>query len=113
MAEMLKTEGKIRAWGIAYMQSQQYLHESYIDAFDVLQFNKPPELLEYDRLVINRGMKSNIIFSPIRGGLDSMDPNEKLKKLFDDFPHSVILCSMFNLEHLKQNIQIADKAFIS
>src|SRR6202000_275294 len=80
MAEMLKTEGKIRAWGIAYMQSQQYLHESYIDAFDVLQFNKPPELLEYDRLVINRGMKSNIIFSPIRGGLDSMDPNEKLKK---------------------------------
>lgn len=106
-AEILKAEGKIRAWGIAYMQSQQHLHESYISSFDLLQFNKPPGFPEYDKLVLTRGMESNIIFSPIRGGSDSMTPAEKLKKLMDDFPNSVILCSMFNLEHIRQNILIA------
>jgi aryl-alcohol dehydrogenase-like predicted oxidoreductase len=107
MADRLKTEGKIRAWGIAYAQSQQRLHESYINAFDLLQFNKPAELPDYDKLVLKRGSESNIIFSPMRGGPDSMKPSEKLKKLLDDFPNSVVLCSMFNLEHIKQNILIA------
>jgi len=106
-AERLKGEGKIRAWGIAYMQSQQHLHEQYINTFDLLQFNRPVELPDYNKLVLNRGMQSNIIFSPIRGGSDGMKPAEKLKTLLGDFPNSVILCSMFNLEHLKQNIQIA------
>ena len=106
-AEILKTEGKIRAWGIAYAQSQQHLHQSYINAFDVLQFNKPPELADYDKLVSARGMEPNILFSPMRGGADNMKPTEKLKQLLDDFPNSVVLCSMFNVEHIKQNILIA------
>ncbi len=106
-AEILKTEGKIRAWGIAYMQSQQHLHEAYINNLDLLQFNKPVELPDYNKLVSTRGMASNIIFSPFRGDDGRMTPAEKLKKILGDFPNSVILCSMYNLEHLKQNIQIA------
>jgi aryl-alcohol dehydrogenase-like predicted oxidoreductase len=106
-AEILKTEGKIRAWGIAYMQSQQHLHETYINNLDLLQFNKPSELPDYNELISTRGMESNIIFSPFRGDDGHMKPAEKLKKILDDFPNSVILCSMYNLEHVKQNIQIA------
>jgi aryl-alcohol dehydrogenase-like predicted oxidoreductase len=54
-AEILKTEGKIRAWGIAYMQSQQHLHEAYINNLDLLQFNKPPGLPDYNKLISTRG----------------------------------------------------------
>jgi len=106
-AEKLKAEGKIRAWGIAYMQSQKHLHEPYINSFDLLQFNKPQTSLDYDQLVQERGRQSNVIFSPIKGFYDRtnrMQPAEKIKKLINDFPNSVVLCSMFNLEHLKQNI---------
>ncbi|MDB4904328.1 MAG: Aldo/keto reductase [Mucilaginibacter sp.] len=105
-AEILKTEGKIRGWGIAYMQSQRNLHSSYIDEFDLLQFNNPPELHHYENLVLTRGFEPNVIFSPIRGGGNNLKPTDKIKKLLDDFPNSVILCSMFNLDHLKQNVSI-------
>jgi aryl-alcohol dehydrogenase-like predicted oxidoreductase len=108
-AEILKAEGKIRAWGLAYMQSQEQLHQSYLNVFDILQFNNPPSPA-YDGLVSTRGMKPNIIFSPIRGGSPTMRPAEKIKKALTDFPNSVMLCSMFNPEHIKQNIRIAAQA---
>jgi aryl-alcohol dehydrogenase-like predicted oxidoreductase len=107
MAETLKTEGKIRAWGITYTETQKHLHQSYINAFDLLQFNSPKRLTDYQELVSEKGKNSNIIFSPIRGGNINLKPKEKIKQLFNDFPNSIILCSMFNLEHLKQNIILA------
>ena len=103
-SEKLKAEGKIRAWGIAYMQSQEQMHQAYINKFDLLQFNNSPGMPDYDKTVLTRGKESNIIFSPFSGGSADIKPVEKLKKLLGDFPESVILCSMFNLEHLKQNI---------
>jgi aryl-alcohol dehydrogenase-like predicted oxidoreductase len=103
-AEQYKTEGKIRAWGLAFMQSQEHLHESYIDAMDLLQFNKPREMADYDKLVSSRGNLSNIIFSPMSGAFNGLGPGERLTKIANDFPKSVILCSMYNVEHMKQNI---------
>ena len=104
MADKLKTEGKIRAFGLAYMQAQRQLHETYINSFDLLQFNCSPGITDYDKFVLNRGIEPNIIFSPLRGGSNIIKPVDKLKKLLNDFPKSVVLCSMFNPEHLKQNI---------
>lgn len=102
-AQLLKKEGKIRAWGLAFMRSQQHLHEAYLDKFDVLQFDNSPGAPAYDEVVTDRGNKSNVIFSPLRGGNATMKPAEKLNQLFDDFPRSVVLCSMFNVHHLKEN----------
>ncbi len=102
-AQLLKKEGKIRAWGLAFMRSQQHLHQAYLDRFDVLQFDNSPGVLEYDAIVADRGKKANVIFSPLRGGSPALKPAEKLTRLFDDFPKSVILCSMFNEQHLKAN----------
>lgn len=99
----LKEQGKIRAWGIAYMRHQEHLHIGYINHFDILQFNNSPGSAGYKRAVTNRSTEPNIFFSPIRGGSDAMSPTEKLTKLFDDFPQSVVLCSTFNEKHLKQN----------
>jgi predicted aldo/keto reductase-like oxidoreductase len=103
MAQLLKKEGKIKAWGLAFMRSQQHLHQAYLDKFDVLQFDNSPGVAEYDAVVANRATKANVIFSPLRGGPAALTPAEKLNKLFDDFPRSVILCSMFNERHLKEN----------
>ncbi|MFC5281965.1 aldo/keto reductase [Pedobacter alpinus] len=106
MANKLKEEGKIRAFGIAYMQTQEHLHQNYLNSFDILQFDKPAELEDYKRLVSTRGTERNILFSPMKGG-GNATANEKLKNLLNDFNQSIVLCSMFNLAHVKENIRIA------
>ena len=106
-AALLKKEGKIRAWGIAYMSSQEHLHRQYLDRFDVLQFNNSPGEPDYDRLVSERGLKPNIMFSTIRGGNSNLSPREKLVKLYSEFPKSVLLCSMYSEDHIRENAQVA------
>jgi len=110
MAMRLKASGKIRAFGLAYMQSQRHLHESYFDRFDILQFNSPPGVAAYSKLAEERADKPDIIFSPVRGGTWDMSPGEKIKKLTRDFPKSVVLCSMFSESHLKENVKLIEEA---
>ncbi|WP_020605121.1 aldo/keto reductase [Spirosoma spitsbergense] len=105
-AEKLKKEGKIRAWGLAYMRSQGALHSQYLRHFDVLQFDNSPGATGYKTVVEKRGLASNVLFSPLRGGSNNMTPAEKLKQLGMDFPKSVVLCSMFNEQHLIENASL-------
>lgn len=106
LAEVFKKEGKIRGWGLAYMQSQQSFHKTYLDKFDVLQFNNSSGTLDYDNVVKNRGLMPNIIFSPLNGGDKNKSPKEKFNKIFEDFPNSVVLCSMFNEKHIIENVKL-------
>lgn len=99
-ARAMKREGKIRAWGLSFMLQQQALHNEYLDKFDILQFNKPEEENDYNRLRSARAPSPNIIFSPFSPGVP---PAEALKSLHDDFQQSVILCAMFNEKHIAQN----------
>lgn len=105
-ANILKDEGKIRAWGIAYMRSQQTIHKSYISKFDLLQFDNSFGSNGYNDTIMERGLKPNVLFSPLRGGSIEIRPKEKLEKLSVDFPNSVLLCSMFNEKHIKENISL-------
>jgi aryl-alcohol dehydrogenase-like predicted oxidoreductase len=102
----LKKEGKIRAFGIAFMQSETEAHSEYLNKFDILQYNNSPGIDGYNELVTNRGGVSNIFFSPINGGDIKLSVEEKLLKLNQDFPKSVILCSMFNKKHIQNNVSI-------
>ena len=102
-AQLLKEEGKIRAWGLAFMNKQKPIHESYLCHFDVLQFDNPSNKLQYDALVNQRSFSPNIIFSAMSGGDSYLKPLDKLRQIVSDFPNSVILCSMFNEEHIKAN----------
>jgi aryl-alcohol dehydrogenase-like predicted oxidoreductase len=104
--DTLKHQGKIRGWGLAYTRNQEYLHKDYLDRFDILQFDNSPGTSDYDTLKKRRGLKSNILFSPINSGLNNLSPKEKLSKLFLDFPNSVIVCSMFNEQHIKENVEL-------
>lgn len=106
LSEKLKKEGKIRAFGLTFMQNQRYLHESYLNKFDLLQFNNSPGLETYDKIVEERGHKSNIFFSPINGGKVNISVVDKLTKLHKDFSKSVILCSMFNEKHIINNSKL-------
>lgn len=102
MVARLKDEGKIRGFGLAYMRTDLQLHSFYLNKFDVLQFDNSPGTSGYEASVIKRGIMPNIIFSPISGN-KQMKPAEKLTQLFNDFPNSVILCSMFSEQHLIEN----------
>ncbi|MDQ6763762.1 MAG: aldo/keto reductase [Bacteroidota bacterium] len=102
----LKKEGKIRAWGLAFVKNQKHLHESYLDRFDILQFNNSPVDNDYNKVVEERSNESNIFFSTLRGGAE-MSPAEKLKRLLNDYSRSVILCSMYSVKHLEENVKLA------
>ncbi len=105
-SENLKKAGKIRAFGIAYMQDKIDFHKDYLNQFDVLQFNNSPGIKDYDELIVERGNQSNIFFSPLSGGDKNITAKDKLVKLHHDFPKSVILCSMFNPNHITANTDL-------
>jgi aryl-alcohol dehydrogenase-like predicted oxidoreductase len=102
----LKEEGKIRAFGINYYNSQILLHNSYLQNFRLHQFDNVAESILYQNAVIHRGLSSNIIFSPLKNGNMDLSPSDKLRKLLTDFPKSVVLASMFNENHIKQNVDV-------
>ena len=105
-AEVLKQEGKIRAWGLAFDWSTADIHEADFGRFDVLQFNNSPEAAHYNKVLEQRRDAANIFFSPFRQRRD-LSPAEVLQTLWADFPRSVILCSMFNPEHITANAELA------
>src|SRR5690606_3873151 len=84
-AERLKNVGKIKAFGIASMKSQLQLHSSYLNKFDVQQFDHSPGSLGYENVLTERSLMPNIFFSPFRGGTMELTPTEKLKRLVEDF----------------------------
>lgn len=103
-AYQLKKQGKIRGFGIAFYCNQKEIHKSYLDSFDILQFNNSSIESDYHKTVEERGLKPNILFSPLKGGISNKKtPSEKLITLSHDFSNSVILCSMFNEKHIKDN----------
>ena len=111
-AEELKQQGKIKAWGLAFDWSTANVHELVFDRFDILQFNNSPEAGHYGKTLEQRRDAANIFFSPFRSRRD-LSPAEVLKQLWSDFPKSVVLCSMFNPEHIAANAAVANAAQIS
>ena len=105
--EMLKKEGKVRAWGLAFMQSQSHLHANYLHRFDILQFNVPRDAQKYPATVRERGGEPNILFSPFGKSSQKVPPADQLASLFTDFPKSVVLCSMFSEQHIRSNSAVA------
>lgn len=105
-AYLLKQEGKIRAWGLAFDWADHFMLAGGLGAFDVLQFNASPVAEHYGAAVADLGNSPNVLFSPLRqrGGLA---PGDALRKLWADFPNSVVLCSMFDPEHIRANADAA------
>ena len=105
-AELLKKQGKIRAWGLAFSYESRPMHASYLQSFDVIQFNASPGAPDYRDVVAERTGKPNILFSPFRHRADCpepLSPAATLRRLLIDFPSSVVLCSMFNEAHIRAN----------
>ena len=103
-AARLKKAGKVRCFGLATPNPFSVMHESYLDQFDVLQFAKPSTLSDYSQLIDKRGSQNNVIFSPLRNRGDTSAINE-LIRIRNDFQKSVILCTMFNPNHIEANIR--------
>jgi aryl-alcohol dehydrogenase-like predicted oxidoreductase len=111
LASTLKQEGKIRAWGLATTFEELPKFQLLLRHIDVLQFNVPAHPTDYQIAVKDFGLKSNILFSPFRSNLrskPSFSPTKALKCLWDDFPNSIALCSMFNPEHIRENARSTD-----
>ncbi len=105
-AELLKMQGKIRGWGLAFSYDAHSLHSSYLRVFDVLQFNCSPGAPHYRDVLGERADMPNVIFSPFRHRKESTEPRSPsaiLGRLLADLPRSVVLCSMFNEAHIREN----------
>ena len=105
-AARLKMEGKIRAWGLAFMRDRLAVHAPVLPRFDVLQYDLSPDGPGYERVRNERAGRPNIFFSPFRGASASLPRNEVLARLGTDFPRSVVLCSMFNPDHIRANARV-------
>lgn len=106
MAATLKKEGKIRAWGLAFDWSSEALLRSTFSRFDLLQFNASPGADHYAAARSERAASPNVLFSPLRNAGTS-PASSVLQELWSDFPASVVLCSMFNPEHIRENAAAA------
>jgi aryl-alcohol dehydrogenase-like predicted oxidoreductase len=102
-ATQLKQEGKIVGWGLAYNITLADIHADNLSRFDVLQFNVNISDIGYESLRLMRKDAANIFFSPFRTAPTAMSRAEVLSRLMLDFPRSVVLCSMFNPEHIRAN----------
>jgi len=102
----LVSVGKIRAFGISYMLSQQSLHASYLADFRIHQTDVPcePEVPSGAQRKVTEGPR--ILFSPFRNMTRDKQPTEQLRELARRFPQSVLLCSMFKPEHIKANASV-------
>lgn len=104
----LKREGKIRAWGLAFMVEKLPLHLKYLNYFDILQFN-PSQQTEEDIILDLRKGKNNILFSPLKAGDPKITPKEKFKELKKKYHNSVFLSSMFKEQHIIENASFFQK----
>ncbi|WP_438483664.1 aldo/keto reductase [Oleiharenicola lentus] len=106
MVERLKSDGKIRGWGLAFMREHWATHAPTLSSFDVLQFNLSWRAADYETVKHERAVLSNLFFSPFRGAASQASRLEVLSRLGGDFPKSVILCSMFSPEHIRANARL-------
>ena len=103
MASTLRSEGKIRAWGLSFLRGTEGLHAEYFTQFDALQFNISPFDDGYTDAIKCRSSAPNILFSPLRGAPLGQRKESIIKQILQDFPRSVVLCSMFKNEHIRAN----------
>ncbi len=105
-AEALRAEGKIRAFGLAYMLDQAPLHLSYLSEIPIHQFDSPCRLIESSGEPADYRSQPNFLFSPFRRKAADESSVEVLQALNSEFPTSVILCSMFSPAHIRDNAAV-------
>ena len=105
-AEALRAEGKIRAFGLAYMLDQAPLHLRYLSKIPVHQFDSPCRMIEASGEPVGHGSQPNFLFSPFRRKAADESAADVLQALNNEFPKSVILCSMFSPAHVRQNASV-------
>lgn len=110
--EHLKSTGKLRGFGLAAPYGSLVQHSGLLARLDLLQFDCASGVGHYQAAQASRGDLPNVIFSPLRS-----DPAfaaretaaAKLGRLFVDFPCSVVLCSMFQERHIRDNAAAATR----
>ena len=105
-SEKLKSQGKIRAFGLATPDWDSVIHRNYLKLFDVLQFARPAES-QLQKMLEARQSESNILFGSIRNVASSS--SFQLKQLSKVMPTTVFICSMFTPEHIIANSKQVDE----
>lgn len=105
-AEQMKKEGKIRAFGVAFSRAARGSVASLLGHSSIWQFGCSPGMDDYAEIQRERGGCSNVLFSALscRGELNA---DQALRRLWKDFPGSVVLCSMFTPDHIRANVRVA------
>jgi aryl-alcohol dehydrogenase-like predicted oxidoreductase len=105
-AAELKSRGKIRAWGLAFDSRTAEIHAPLLARVDIRQFDLSPAAPHYENARRSHADSANVFFSPLRHR-GTLEPAAALGRLWQDFPRSVVLCSMFSPDHLRSNAAAA------
>jgi len=101
--QKLKSQGKIRAFGAAFYRAEGVPADCAAECLDVWQFDCPRPGADYESVRSERGQCANVLFSPFRTMNAALDGGEMLGRIWRDFPRSVVLSSMFNPDHIREN----------
>ena len=106
--DKLKTSGRLLGFGLAIGYDTLCIHENYLSEFDFIQMPGSPLQPAYKRIRDTRGHKSNVLYSVFQGCDNSgvYSHNKILARLREELPSSVVVCSMYNPEHIKKNIEV-------
>lgn len=105
-ASRLQREGKIRGFGVAFSWETRGRLAQLLDGAGVWQFGCSPGFSDYEEMRQERADGGNVLFSALsRRGERTVE--QTLLQLWRDFPRSVVLCSMFNPNHILSNARLA------
>lgn len=108
-AAKLKREGKIKEFGVAFSWDARREVAGLLGEVGIWQFGCAPGLSGYEEARRGRGADGNVLFSVLRErGQKTVE--QTLRQLWHDFPRSVVLCSMFNPDHIRSNARAAEGA---
>jgi len=108
VARKLEQQGKILGFGVAFDWRRQPGLAALLEQVAVWQFGCSPASPDYSQMKEGRGPKTNVLFSPMRQR-GSLNYSAALRHLWNDFPQSVVVCSMFTPDHLRSNIATAQQ----
>jgi aryl-alcohol dehydrogenase-like predicted oxidoreductase len=91
-------QGKINSYGISLDHQYFSVHDKYLKYFEIIQSNFDLKIPNYYKSKIHFGLGSN---DSING-----DINVKLKFLNENHEKDLVLMSMFNCDHIRNNAKI-------
>jgi hypothetical protein len=109
MAQRLRSDGKLKAFGITSTWAGLSEHVAYRARCDLLQIEMPIDAGAWQELVRQRTGLPTVLYGAAKafkaGSTQNLGFAGRLHAISRDLPDAVILCTMLNPDHIRENVE--------